>query len=82
MVANTRGGHLLAAALLEGAIEGVAADYAMADRFATDFKYSRFGKTAAKPRDVSKLTGKKQLAVGAAQSPGIAVSDGVALADA
>ena len=43
----------------EGAIEGDAADYVMASKFATDFKFSRFGLTEAKPRDVSKLTGKK-----------------------
>ena len=43
----------------EGAIEGVAADYAMPSRFATDCKYSRFDATSAKPRDVSKLSGKR-----------------------
>ena len=43
----------------EGAIEGVAADYAMADKYAVDFKYSRFGKGEAKPRDAKKLSGKR-----------------------
>ena len=43
----------------EGAIEGVAADYEMPSKWATEFKYSRFGKVAAPPRDVSTLTGKK-----------------------
>lgn len=44
-------------AMAEGAIEGTAADYEMDDKFSTDFKYSRFNSVAAKPRDVSKLTG-------------------------
>jgi len=57
-------------AMAEGAIEGVAADYEVADRFATDFKYSRFNAVAAKPRDVSKLAGervvgKKTFSIGA-----------------
>ena len=46
-------------AMAEGAIEGVAADYAMPSRFATHFKYSRFDAEAAAPRDVSKLSGAK-----------------------
>eukprot|EP00965_Chrysotila_dentata_P113265 3742531-Pleurochrysis_carterae.AAC.2 len=43
----------------EGAIEGVWSDYMVASPFATVFKYSRFDATEAKPRDVSKLSGKK-----------------------
>jgi len=46
-------------AMAEGAIEGVAADYEMEGPFATAFKYSRYDATAAKPRDVSKLAGKR-----------------------
>ena len=44
----------------EGAIEGTIHDYRVADQFATDFKFSRFDATAAKPRDVTKLTGVKR----------------------
>jgi len=47
-------------AMGEGAIEGVAADYEMASKFATHFKYSRYGLTQAKPRDISKLVGEKK----------------------
>jgi len=43
----------------EGAIEGDWKDYIMASGFRTDFKFSRFDAKAAKPRDVSKLTGGK-----------------------
>lgn len=43
----------------EGAIEGTAKDYEMADKFATDFKFSRWGLEMAKPRNVSTLTGVK-----------------------
>jgi len=43
----------------EGAIEGIWSDYMVASPFATAFKYSRFDATEAKPRDVSKLSGKK-----------------------
>ena len=46
-------------AMAEGAIEGVAADYKMADKFGTAFKFSRFDATSAKPRDTSKLSGKR-----------------------
>ena len=44
----------------EGAIEGHLSDYRMADRFTTAFKYARFDVAAAKPRDVTKLTGAKR----------------------
>ena len=43
----------------EGAIEGDASDYEVADKYATAFKYSRFGKTSAAPRDATSLTGLK-----------------------
>eukprot|EP00326_Haptolina_ericina_P032632 CAMPEP_0181252516 /NCGR_PEP_ID=MMETSP1096-20121128/47512_1 /TAXON_ID=156174 ORGANISM="Chrysochromulina ericina, Strain CCMP281" /NCGR_SAMPLE_ID=MMETSP1096 /ASSEMBLY_ACC=CAM_ASM_000453 /LENGTH=281 /DNA_ID=CAMNT_0023350291 /DNA_START=295 /DNA_END=1140 /DNA_ORIENTATION=+ len=46
-------------AMGEGAIEGVAAQYEMADTFATSFAFSRFRKTSAPPRNVSELTGIK-----------------------
>jgi len=47
-------------AMAEGAIEGKAEEYKMDGPFSINFKYSRFDATAAKPRDVSKLTGKKK----------------------
>jgi len=50
----------------EGAIEGVAADYEMASKFATAFKFARFGLEEAKPRDASKLSGEKVAATAAA----------------
>jgi len=43
----------------EGAIEGTIDDYVLADRWSTQFKYSRFDATAARPRDASKLAGRK-----------------------
>ena len=46
--------------MAEGAIEGVATDYEMTSKFATDFKFSRFDGVAAKPRDATKLSGKKR----------------------
>jgi len=55
----TRGNETSTEAMGEGAIEGGAQEYEMPAKFATAFKYSRFGKTAAAPRDVSKLSGKK-----------------------
>ena len=57
-------------ALCEGAIEGVAANYEVASKFSTDFKYSRWGKAAAAPRDVSTLTGLKVKRTGAAGAVG------------
>jgi len=47
-------------AMAEGAIEGVASDYEVEDKFATDFKYSRFDAVAAKPRDISLLKGARR----------------------
>ena len=43
-------------AMAEGAIEGVAADYRMGSKYATDFKYSRFDASSAQHRDVASLT--------------------------
>ena len=43
----------------EGAIEGTIDDYVLTDRWSTQFKYSRFDATAARPRDASKLAGRK-----------------------
>ena len=39
----------------EGAIEGSVEDYIVASPFATDFKYGRFNKLVAPPRDTSEL---------------------------
>lgn len=49
-------------AMGEGAIEGVASDYLINnfDPFSTHFKYSRFGVSSARPRDISKLNGLKR----------------------
>jgi len=47
-------------AMGEGAIEGVASDYAVNSPFSTNFKFSRFGANKADPRDVSKLVGAKR----------------------
>ena len=55
----TRGNEVTTHAMGEGAIEGVAADYEMPSKWATAFKYSRFGLTAAPPRDPSALSGEK-----------------------
>jgi len=56
---NYNGTEVTTKAMGEGAIEGVASEYAMATAFATSFKYTRFDAASAKPRDVTKLTGKK-----------------------
>ena len=48
-------------AMAEGAIEGTHTDYVMADKFSTDFKFSRYLLNYAKPRDISKLSGTKKL---------------------
>jgi len=50
-------------AMAEGAIEGVASDYEMEDKFATAFKFSRFDAVKAAPRDVSKLSGARKTGV-------------------
>merc|ERR1712146_368489 len=70
-VGNRKYEAMTTKAMAEGAIEGNAEDYAVADRHATNFKYSRFGNMAGDtcaPRDVSKLTGQKFTATGMAQS--------------
>jgi len=46
-------------AMAEGAIEGKASDYQMTSKFDAEFRFNRFDQLAAKPRDVSKLTGQK-----------------------
>jgi hypothetical protein len=45
--------------MAEGALEGAHTDYKMASAFSTDFAFTRFDKTSATPRDVSKLSGKR-----------------------
>ena len=53
--------EMTTAAAGEGAIEGVASDYALppTDPFTTSFGFSRFDATSAAPRDVSRLSGRK-----------------------
>jgi len=46
-------------AMAEGAIEGVAADYQMASKLATAFKYSRFDASSAQHPDGAPLTRRK-----------------------
>jgi len=55
-------GESTTAAQAEGAIEGTWEDYILPSKFATDFRFSRFGLAKAAPRDVSKLTGAKKAA--------------------
>jgi len=55
-----RSAEMTTKAQAEGAIEGTWEDYKLTSDFATAFKYSRFDAVAAKPRDVSKLTGEKK----------------------
>jgi hypothetical protein len=54
-----KGPEMTTAAQAEGAIEGTLRDYRVATPFATDFKYSRYGATSAKHRDVTKIIGAK-----------------------
>ena len=54
-----KGIEFTTSAMGEGAIEGTSKDYEMADKFSTDFKFSRWGLEMAKPRNVSTLTGVK-----------------------
>jgi hypothetical protein len=70
-----KGNEVTTTALGEGAIEGVAANYQVASKFSTDFKYSRWGKVAAAPRDVSTLTGLKVKRAGAAGAAGAVEDD-------
>ena len=69
-----KGDEITTSAMGEGAIEGIAANYEVASKFATEFKYSRWGKTAAAPRDVAKLAGRK--------IPRVAGNEAVAVEDA
>ena len=69
---KTRDNVVTTSAMGEGAIEGDASDYEMPSKFATNFKFSRFGLASAKSRDVSKLTGKKAKLAGDAKSAGAA----------
>jgi hypothetical protein len=48
-------GEFMTYAFAFGAIEGVPDDYMVDTLYSTDFKYSRFDKTKAAPRDVEKL---------------------------
>jgi len=57
---NYTAGEVTTKAMAEGAIEGIAADYEMEDKFVTAFKFSRFDAVKAAPRDVSKLSGAKK----------------------
>ena len=54
-----KGVEYTTSAMGEGAIEGTATDYEMADKFSSSFKFSRWGLEVAKPRNVSMLTGVK-----------------------
>lgn len=58
-VDDYKGAEFTTSAMGEGAIEGEGGDYEVASKFDTNFAFSRFGKTTAKPRDVGKLSGKK-----------------------
>jgi len=62
---DNKSGESTTAAQAEGAIEGTWEDYVMAGKFATAFKFSRFGLAKAAPRDVSRLTGEKKAATAA-----------------
>jgi len=50
-----RGAEFTTAAQGEGAIEGVYTEYEMVEPFGVDFKYSRWGKQKAAPRNISRL---------------------------
>ena len=69
---KTRDNVVTTSAMGEGAIEGQASDYEMASKYATEFKFSRFGLTEAKPRDATKLTGHRVGAASKAASAGAA----------
>jgi len=63
------GKEMTTKAMAEGAIEGTADQYRMADSFATEYMYSRFDALHAKPRDLTKLTGRKRAAKVAGGGP-------------
>ena len=69
-----KGTEVTTGAMGEGAIEGVAADYEVASKFATEFKYSVWNKTSAAPRNVTALTGIK--------IPRISGKEGISVEDA
>jgi hypothetical protein len=46
-------------AMAEGAIEGDHHDYKMWGPYRTEYKFSRFDKTSARPRDTTTLHGKR-----------------------
>ena len=54
-----KGTVITTSAMGEGAIEGTAIDYEVADEFAVAFKFSRWGLTVANPRNLSTLSGMK-----------------------
>jgi len=54
------GAEVTTEAMGEGALEGVASDYKLRHKFATNFKFSRYDATAAKHRDVSKIAPAKR----------------------
>jgi len=70
-----KGKEVTTKAMAEGALEGVASDYELKHKFATHFKYSRFDVTAAKHRDVTKLTAKKGAQPRKEASAGMATAD-------
>ena len=52
-------GQVITSAMGEGAIEGTAEQYTVTSIFQTDFAFSRFGKSAARPRNATALSGKR-----------------------
>jgi hypothetical protein len=56
-----KNGEFTTSAMAKGAIEGAARDYQLASKYATDFKYSRFGLASASPRDVAALVASGEL---------------------
>jgi len=56
-----KSGEFTTYAMAKGAIEGVAADYKLASKYATEYKYSRFDATKAQPRDVANLVAAGEL---------------------
>lgn len=55
----TPGAETVTSAQAEGAIEGVHTDYLVDAPFTTEYKFARFGRKAAAPREVKDLFGKK-----------------------
>ena len=69
-------GVFVTTAMGEGAIEGTVADYTVAGPFATEFKFGRFGKAQAPPRDVSKLSAPRGARKPMARASASAAGDG------